>query len=119
MKISRRINSGFAEDIPASPIYQVSGAGQHVGLDVLFLVGKEDYVSYAKSYFGASVLVHGAERFPQGLDRVTVAQPGSDVNIAVIPSVVVSQDSIRGVGVGQRNCFFNDEVTILLTASAT
>lgn len=73
-------------------------------------MGKEDYVSYAKSYYGASVLLHGAERFPQTLDKIIVAQPGSDVNIAVIPSVVVSQDNIRDVPIQQRNCYFNDEV---------
>lgn len=98
------------DETPGAPTYRVSGAGQNVGLEALIWVAKEEYVSYSRSYYGASVLVHGADRFPQTLDKTTFGQPGCDLNIAVIPSVVVSESEIRTVPMQQRNCYFNDEV---------
>lgn len=92
------------------PTYRVSGAGQHVGLDVVVQVAGDDYVSYSKPFFGASVLVHGSQDYPQGADKAIIGQPGSDVTIGVIPSVVVSERAIRTLSLKQRVCYFDDEV---------
>lgn len=100
----------YIDETPSTPTYRVSGAGQNVGLDTIIWVAKEEYVSYSRSYYGVSVLVHGAERFPQTLDKTTFGQPGCDLSIAVVPSVVVSESEIRSVPMQQRNCYFNDEV---------
>lgn len=100
----------YIEETSTSPTFRVSGAGQNVGLETLIWVAKEEYVSYSRSYYGVSVLVHGAERFPQALDKTTFGQPGCDLSIAVVPSVVVSETEIRSVPMQQRNCYFNDEV---------
>lgn len=55
-------------------------------------------------------MVHGTQDFPQGADRTTFGQPGTDVTIAVIPSIVVSEESIRRLPLKKRNCYFDDEV---------
>lgn len=102
----------YIEDQLENPIYRVSGAGQYVGLDVLINVESTEYVSYSKAYFGAAILVHGTQDFPQGADKATVGQPGMDVTVAVIPSVVVSEKSIRQLALNQRNCYFDDEVIV-------
>lgn len=77
---------------------------------MLINVESTEYVSYSKAYFGAAILIHGTQDFPQGADKATVGQPGMDVTIAVIPSVVVSEKSIRELALNQRNCYFDDEV---------
>lgn len=71
------------------------------------------YISYAKSYYGASILVHGTQVYPQSVDKITFAQPGCDVTVAVMPSVVVSEPAIRDLSLDKRNCFFDDEVSCI------
>lgn len=88
----------------------MSGSGPNVGLDVIINITPNAYMSYAKSYYGASILVHGTQVYPQSVDKITFAQPGCDVTVAVIPSVVVSEPAIRDLALEKRNCFFNDEV---------
>lgn len=91
-------------------VYRVSGAGQYVGLDIVLDVAPKQYQSFVKSYYGVAVLIHGTEDFPQNSDKTTIAQPGCDVTIAIIPSVVVSEDAIREISFKKRNCYFDDEV---------
>lgn len=92
------------------PVYRVSGSGPHVGLDALIHVSSTSYVSYIKPYYGASILIHGPQMFPQSVDRATFGQPGYDVNVAIIPTVVISEAAIRTVPLKKRFCFFDDEV---------
>lgn len=60
--------------------------------------------------FSAKVLIHDPEDFPQTAVTTSIGQPGYDVAIAVLPSVIVSQPQIRGLPQLQRNCLFEDEV---------
>lgn len=99
------------EDQLDDPVYHVSGSGPNVGLEAIIHVMPSSYISYAKSYYGASILVHGTQVFPQAVDKITFAQPGCDVTVAVIPSVVVSERAIRDLSLEKRNCFFDDEVS--------
>lgn len=85
---------------------------------MLINVESTEYVSYSKAYFGAAILVHGAQDFPQGADKATVGQPGMDLTVAVIPSVVVSEKSIRVLALNQRNCYFDDEVSVAKKVSS-
>lgn len=96
-----------------SPIYRVSGAGENVGLNLRIEVEKEQYVAYSKSFYGAKILIHDAENFPQtSVTTTTIGQPGSDLTIAVIPSVIVSEPGIRSLNLKQRNCLFDNEVSM-------
>lgn len=56
------------------------------------------------------MLIHDPEDFPQAAVTTAIGQPGYDLAIAVIPSVIVSQPQIRGLPQLQRNCLFEDEV---------
>lgn len=94
-----------------SPTYRVSGAGENVGLNVRIEIEKESYVAYSKSFYGAKILIHDAENFPQtSVTTTTIGQPGYDLTIAVIPSVIVGEPGIRTLSHKQRNCLFVDEV---------
>lgn len=84
--------------------------GQYVGMETLIRVASDDYMSYAKAYYGASILIHGPEDFPQGSDKITTGQPGTDVTIGVTPSVVVSEDIVRSLPLRKRQCYFDNEV---------
>lgn len=75
-------------------------------------VSTSQYVAYTRSYYGISVLIHSPEDYPQASSTTTVAQPGCDVMLAIIPSVVVSEPDVRSLTLKQRNCFFDDEVQI-------
>lgn len=97
------------------PVHRVSGAGQFVSLEVLLRVSMSQYVAYTRSYYGVSVLIHSPEDYPQASATTTVAQPGCDVILAIIPSVVVSEPTVRTLAIKQRNCFFEDEVKLPLT----
>lgn len=95
----------------SNPIYRVSGAGENVGLNIRIEVERTAYVAYSKSYYGVKILVHDAESFPQSsVASTTIGQPGYDLTIAVIPSVIVSEPGIRALAINQRNCLFDDEV---------
>lgn len=59
----------------------------------------------------AKVLIHDPEDFPQTAVTTSIGQPGYDLAIAVLPSVIVSQPQIRGLPQLQRNCLFEDEVS--------
>lgn len=102
----------YIDDTTNDPVYRVSGAGQFVGLEAFIQVGTIDYVSYANSYYGVSVLVHGTDDFPQQSDRTAVGQPGDDLTVAIVPTVVVSEASVRDLPLRQRNCYFDDEVDL-------
>lgn len=96
-----------------SPTYRVSGAGENVGLNVRIEIEKESYVAYSKSFYGAKILIHDAENFPQtSVTTTTIGQPGYDLTIAVLPSVIVGEPGIRSLSQKQRNCLFVDEVQI-------
>lgn len=94
-----------------NPTYRVSGAGENVGLNIRIEIEKESYVAYSKSFYGAKILIHDAENFPQtSVTTTTIGQPGYDLTIAVLPSVIVSEPGIRSLSQKQRNCLFVDEV---------
>lgn len=96
-----------------NPTYRVSGAGENVGLNIRIEIEKESYVAYSKSFYGAKILIHDAENFPQtSVTTTTIGQPGYDLTIAVLPSVIVSEPGIRSLSQKQRNCLFVDEVEI-------
>lgn len=96
------------------PVYRVSGAGINVGLSALIRIAPMHYVAYSKSFYGAYVLIHGPEDYPQASVTTVVGQPGCDLAIAVTPSVVVSEPSIRDLPQKKRNCLFDDEVCMCL-----
>lgn len=74
-------------------------------------IEKDSYVAYSKSFYGAKILIHDAENFPQtSVTTTTIGQPGYDLTIPVIPSVIVSEPGIRSLSEKQRNCLFDDEV---------
>lgn len=100
----------YIEDSSDFKAYKVSGAGQFVGLDVVIRVDTSDYIAYGNSYYGVAIMVHGFEDFPSLSHKTVIGQPGNDVTVAVIPTVVVSEPSIRSLSLSQRNCFFEDEV---------
>lgn len=94
-----------------NPTYRVSGAGENVGLNIRIEIEKESYVAYSKSFYGAKILIHDAENFPQtSVTTTTIGQPGYDLTIAVLPSVIVGEPGIRSLSQKQRNCLFVDEV---------
>lgn len=98
-----------------NPIYRVTGAGENVGLNIRIEVEKEEYVAYSKSFYGAKILIHDPEDFPQTSVTTSIGQPGFDLNIAVLPSVIVSEPGIRGLSQLQRNCLFEDEAKLRTT----
>lgn len=99
-----------------NPTYRVSGAGENVGLNIRIEIEKESYVAYSKSFYGAKILIHDAENFPQtSVTTTTIGQPGYDLTIAVLPSVIVSEPGIRSLSQKQRNCLFVDEVKIAIS----
>lgn len=101
----------IVSDQLSNPIYRVSGAGENVGLNIRIEVERDAYVAYSKSYYGVKILVHDAESFPQSsVASTTIGQPGYDLTIAVIPSVIVSEPGIRSLSMKQRKCLFDDEV---------
>lgn len=100
----------------STPIYRVSGAGENVGLQARIEIEKESYVAYSKSFYGAKILIHDAENFPQtSVTTTTIGQPGYDLTIPVIPSVIVSEPGIRSLSEKQRNCLFDDEQKLRTT----
>lgn len=101
------------------PIYHVSGAGPDVGLDALIFVEPDAYTAYTRSYYGVVVMVHDPLSYPQANDKATFGQPGTDVTIAVVPTVLISQPAIRGLSLADRQCIFDDERVLRTTTKYT
>lgn len=94
-----------------TPVYRVAGYGESVGLSVMLDPEMAEYVSFRNSYYGIKVLIHAPEDFAEGSHTTTTAQPGDDVSIAVMPTVVVSRPEIRSLLPKHRDCLFDDEVS--------
>lgn len=67
-------------------------------------------MAYTKTYHGVSILIHSPQEYPQNAVARTIGQIGTDVTINVVPSVIVTEESVRGLPLTQRNCYFKDEV---------
>lgn len=109
----------YIEDQPDDPVYRVSGAGRYVGLDIAVRVGTTESISYSHTYYGIDVLVHGSQDFAQHTDLNAIGQPGDDLTIGVVPTVTVSEPSIRPLPLKQRGCYFDDEVKLRTTVRYT
>lgn len=101
------------------PIYHVSGAGPDVGLDAVIFVEPDAYTAYTRSYYGVVVMVHDPQSYPQANDKATFGQPGTDVTIAIVPTVLISQPAIRGLSLADRQCIFDDERLLRTTTKYT
>lgn len=86
-----------------------------MGLNVLLDVETKYAMAMSKSIYGADVLIHDAEEFPQASLTSAVVQPGQEVSIAVVPSVISSRASIRSIPVIERQCYFADEEKLRAT----
>lgn len=64
-----------------NPNYRVSGAGPYVGMEVLVNIEPEQYMSYTRTYYGVSILVHSPHEYPQTAVAKTIGQIGTDVTI--------------------------------------
>ncbi|XP_037049218.1 sodium channel protein Nach-like [Bradysia coprophila] len=106
------IDSDNVSEKLQNPNYRVSGAGPYVGMELLVNIEPEQYVSYTKTYFGVSVLIHSPHEYPQNSVAKTLGQIGTDVIINVVPSVIVSENSVQNLALAQRNCYFKDEVKL-------
>lgn len=95
------------------PSYRESGAGPAAGLEAIIDVSKDDYYSYDETFYGVSVYVHANDSFPLPGDKVVIAQPYTDILMAVTPTVLQSSRDIRALPLAIRNCFFKNEVNIL------
>lgn len=86
-----------------------------MGLNVLLDIETKHSLGMAKPIYGAEVLIHDAEDFPQASLTSGIAQPGHDMDMAIVPSVIISKPAIRGVPVDVRQCYFADEEKLRAT----
>lgn len=86
-----------------------------MGLNVVLDVETQHSLAMSKSIYGAEVLIHDAEEFPQASLTSAVAQPGRELSMAIVPSVIVSKESIRSLPVAERVCYFADEEKLRAT----
>lgn len=93
-------------------MFKVSGFGESVSLQVFLHSEIDHYLGYSHSYYGITVLINEPEDFPETSVSTVLVQPSFDVTISVIPSIIVSTDSIRKLPLRQRHCLFDDEVTL-------
>lgn len=80
-----------------------------MGLNVLMDPETTQSMALAKSAYGIEVLIHDAEEFPQASVSSAIAQPGTEVIMSIVPSVISSKPAIRSVSVQERQCYFADE----------
>lgn len=107
--IHRNTTDSVAEQL-YDPLYRVSGSGESAGLSLLLDVQKDDYVAYSKSFYGAEILIHDPQDFPQTSVMSAVAQPGTDLLLSIIPTVTMSEEDVKSLSLRQRSCLFDDEV---------
>lgn len=80
-----------------------------MGLNVLIDPEVNETLALSKAAYGVEVLIHDAEEFPQASVSSAIAQPGTDVIMSIVPSVISSKPAIRSLPVVERQCYFADE----------
>lgn len=87
------------------------GNGVDVGLTVILSPDANEYVSYSQAIYGIDVAIHNRESFDTG--NFFTVQPGYIYEIFVSPSVLMSDENVRALPSSQRNCLFDDEVSLV------
>ncbi|CAD7081679.1 unnamed protein product [Hermetia illucens] len=98
-----------------TPVIRISGAGEDVGLILLVNVEEEYYVAPKRQFYGTEIIIHDAEDFPEQTLISAYGQPGDEVSIAVVPSVVVTEESAENLPTSLRFCRFSNEKPLRIT----
>lgn len=108
------INSDNYYQINA-PLIRISGAGEDVSLRVFVDVEPQNYLSAKRFFYGTEIIIHDPEDFPEKSLLTAFSQPGTDVSIAVLPSVVATEKDVKSLPVNLRFCRFEYERPLQIT----
>lgn len=86
-----------------------------MGLNLVLDAETQQSLGMSKSLYGIEVLIHDAEDFPQASVTSGIAQPGRELTLSIVPSVISSTPNLRGVSVSERQCYFSDEQNLRAT----
>lgn len=81
-----------------------------MGLTVVLSPDTNDYLSYYQSVYGIDVAIHNRGSFDTG--HFVTVQPGYIYEIFISPTVIMSDENVRPIPSTQRNCLFEDEVSL-------
>lgn len=88
------------------------GSGRDVGLAVALNVEPDTYKATSRPYVGASVMIHDPIDFPDIGAHVASVPPGHVLAISVTGTSIRSMESLRGIPLEKRLCYFDDEVEL-------
>lgn len=86
-----------------------------MGLSFSTDVEPSQYLSPTEDFVGVEILIHSSMDFPDNLVSTSVVQSNEDLRISIDPDIIVSDDRIRSMHIQQRNCWFPDEVKLIVT----
>ncbi|KAK9875591.1 hypothetical protein WA026_009394 [Henosepilachna vigintioctopunctata] len=89
-----------------------TGVGQKLGLQFDVDVVEEEYISAIKPYYGLDVTLHQIDVYPETRYLGTPVAMGSDVQLSVVPEVVLATDELRDMDIHIRECLFEEESTL-------
>lgn len=92
----------------------INGAGEYVGLVFQVDTHPEYYISPTEYYYGAEILIHDSNDFPDMAVVAALVQPGEELRLAVNPEAITSAFEVRHMDVQQRKCWFDNEIDLIL-----
>lgn len=78
-------------------------------------VEPHNYLSAKRFFYGTEIIIHDPEDFPEKSLLTAFSQPGTDVSIAVLPSVVATEKDVESLPVNLRFCRFEYERPLQIT----
>ncbi|XP_060517750.1 pickpocket protein 28-like [Cylas formicarius] len=91
--------------VPKRPL----GAGAHLGLSVILDAQIDNYYCSSTSSTGFKVILSNPIETPKMADFGFLVSPGFETRISIEPSVREATDSLRGVAIEKRQCYFSNE----------
>ncbi|KAF5271318.1 hypothetical protein FQA39_LY08116 [Lamprigera yunnana] len=88
---------------------RASGAGAHLGFSVVLDSQLNTYYCSSTTGVGFKVLLHNPLESPKMADFATFVAPGLEARIVIQPKIYDASQTIRGIDIARRMCYFTKE----------
>ncbi|KAK9888762.1 hypothetical protein WA026_000987 [Henosepilachna vigintioctopunctata] len=100
-----KITAERSEYIPRRPL----GAGQHLGLSITLDTQVDNYYCSSTASVGFKIVLSNPIETPRTADFGFLLSPGIEARYVINPVIREATDSLRGVPIYKRNCYFSNE----------
>ncbi|KAF5296272.1 hypothetical protein FQR65_LT10267 [Abscondita terminalis] len=102
--------NGYSENSTAYALpWRAAGAGTHLGLTLVLDAQLSSYYCSSSTGVGFKVLLHNPLETPKMADFALLVAPGLEARVAIHPKLYDASQTIRGIEIRKRMCYFTNE----------